>query len=453
MESGAHLKRTVGSIPGSWSPERMEYRSESTETGNSLATDRLRGWARLLLVWLVIYCVLGWRIYLPRGPGEAVPLANALSALILLAGVAFDRCLRAHVVSTVRRLPWFAGFVFFWTVISLAAPLNGFPLRTVIGATTPLAIALFGLAGSMVWRDDLVTPVTRVRALMVIAWAQFMVGVMQGLWSTGILRVVPFGWLNVWDAFVMSSYGVEHYTGRGFGLYLNPNPYSLLGGLLLVLALRLPLSRRDRLWLALPSAGIVFLGASRGVIVALVLVALPYAIARARAWGLRKSLVGTGLIIVGATTFHLVMNATSGELYARFIERWMSVPALLTRGPSMDPNAIGRLDAWAQALGYWLGHPLGTLGPPQMAVGTFMDNDAVALLVQGGIVLIAAYAGTLVESVRERNRLAIGPAAIPLVGLLVLAGVSQNAVVFVPSVALVWSVLGSTGGLSGQERT
>lgn len=431
----------------------MASRREWTDPDDSVATHRLRGWARFLLVWLVIYCVLGWRIYLPRGPGEAVPLANVLSAIILLTGVAFDRSLRAQVVSSIRRLPWFAGFVFFWTAISLAAPLNGFPLHTVIGAATPLAIALFGLAGSIVWRNDLVAPATRVRALMVIAWVQFAVGVMQGLWNTGILRLVPFGWLNVWDATVMNSYGVEHYSGRGFGLYLNPNPYSLLGGLLLVLALRLPLSRRDRMWLALPSAGIVFLGASRGVIVALVLVALPYVLVRVRALGLRKSLVGIGAVIVAAATFHFVMSATSGELYARFIGRWMSVPALLTRGPSMDPNAIGRLDAWEKAIRYWLGHPLGTLGPPQMAVGTFMDNDAVALLVQGGIVLIAAYAGTLVDSVRERNRLAIGPAAVPMVGMLVLAGVSQNAVAFMPSIALVWSVLGSTGGLSGQERT
>ncbi|MCE5191387.1 MAG: hypothetical protein LLG08_06490 [Actinomycetia bacterium] len=431
----------------------MNPRSESIDKGDGAATDRLRGWARLLLVWLVIYCVLGWRIYLPRGPGEAAPLANVLSAIILLGGVAFDRCLRAEVVASIRRLPWFAGFVFFWAMISLAAPLFGFPFRTIIGAATPLAIGLFGLAGSIVWRDDLVAPSVRFRALMIIAWVQFAVGVMQGLWDTGILRFVPFGWLNAWDAAVMNSYGVEHYAGRGFGLYLNPNPYSLLGGLLLVLALRLPLSRRERIWLAVPSAGIVFLGASRGVIVALALVALPYVIVRVRALGWRKSLVAIGAIIVGAATFHFVMSATSGELYARFIGRWMSIPALLTRGPSMDPNAIGRLDAWAQAIGYWLGHPFGTLGPPQMAVGTFMDNDAIALLVQGGIVLIVAYVGTLVDSVRKRNHSTIQTAVIPLVGMLVLAGVSQNAVAYVPSIALVWSVLGSTGALSGQDRT
>jgi hypothetical protein len=236
-------------------------------------SDGMRRWARLLTVWLVIYCVLGWRLYVPRGPGEAVLMANVLTALVLLVGVAFDRDLRAFVMGGIRRLPWLTVFVALWTAFSLAAPLVGFPLRTVIGASTPMAIAAFGLAGAVVWRDDLVSPSQRFRALAVIAWVQFAVGMMQALWHTGLLRLIPFGWLVTWDAAVTAAYGVEHFAGRSVGLYLNPNAYSLLGGLLLVLALRLPLGYRDRLRLAIPSVGIVFLGASRGIIVALLFVA------------------------------------------------------------------------------------------------------------------------------------------------------------------------------------
>jgi hypothetical protein len=413
--------------------------------GDVAPTTRLQGWTRLMTVWLTIYCILGWRLYIPRGAGEAVSIANALSALILIGGVVLDAELRADIVSSVRRLPWLAAFAGLWTVMSLAAPLAGFPLRTVFAASTPLAVATFGLAGAMIWRDGLISPETRLKALLTIAWVQFAVGMMQALWHSGILRLAPFGWLNAWDAAVTAAYGVEHYAGRSFGLYLNPNPYSLLGGLLLVLALCLPLSGKERLWLAIPSAGIVFLGASRGVIVALALVATPYVIRRLRTMGWRAALVTLGAVITGGALAHFVLTATSNELYARFIERWISTPALLTRGPTVDPNAIGRLDAWATALKYWLAHPLGTMGPPQMAVGTFLDNDLVALMVQGGVLLAVAYFAALYAGAHDRLTSPVAPTIVPLIGLLVLAGLSQNAIVFPPSIALVWSVLGSTG--------
>ncbi len=405
----------------------------------------LRGWARFFTILLVVYCVLGWRIYLPRGDGQAVPAASTLIAIIFLGGIILDRSLRSYVLASVRRLPWLSGFIGLWTAFSLAAPLAGFPVHTMVGATTPLAIAAFSFGGSLMWREHLVSHTDRHRALMIIAWTQFTVGAMQALWNTGVSRLLPLSWLSSWDVAVMRAYGVELFTGRSVGLYLNPNPYTLLGALVLVVALRLDLSQRERLWLAFPSAGIVFLGASRGVIIALALVALPYVIGRVRMIGWRRSTIALCVIIAGALAIHLLLSVTSSPVYARFLNRWASVPALLAHGPSADINAIGRLDAWAKALTYWLKRPFGTIGPPQMAAGTFMDNDLVALLVQGGLLLAAGYLGALYACFRRRLESPIAPVFAPIIALVLLAGLSQNAIAFLPTVAILWSVLGSVG--------
>ncbi|MHB1340851.1 MAG: hypothetical protein ACYC77_01600 [Coriobacteriia bacterium] len=418
----------------------------SSPISTDATRDRLNDWGRFLTVWLVVYCIFGWRLFVPRGPGEAVPIANALTAAILAGGVLLDGYFRREIIARARRLPWLVGFAGLWTLLSLAAPLVGYPVRTVAGAAIPLAVATFGLAVSMIWSDGIVSRTVRYNALLTIAWVQFAVGAAQALWHTGTLRLAPLGWLDQWDRMVMLAYGVEHYVGRSFGLYLNPNPYSLLGALMLVLALRLDLSRRQRVWLALPAAAIVFLGASRGVIAALALVAIPYVFDRLRKAGWRTALVAGSAAVLGTGLAHVLLRSISSELYARFLERWASLPALLLQGPSADPNAVGRLEAWGQALEFWRGRPLGTFGPPQVLVGTFMDNDFVALLVQGGVLLVLAYAGALCVGVRHRLESPVAPAIAPLIGLVVMAGITQNAVAFVPTIALLWSVIGTTGG-------
>jgi hypothetical protein len=397
-----------------------------------------------LIVWLTIYATVGARLYVPRGPGQAVPLAGVLTVLLVSIILASNQQARTFLVERTREAPWLLALVSVWTVLSLAGPVVGYPIHTLFTAFTPLSLAALCSIGLLLSAQS-GAPVRRLYVpLIVVAWIQFAVGAMQALWYTGVLTLPPQRWLYLWDMRASVAYGVEQIVGRSVGLYLNPNPYSLLGAILLVFALTLNLRLRQRMALGLPAVGIVLLGASRGVVLALVVAVIPWAVYKVRGLKRSRRLPAASAVGAAALLFIAVAQLPGNVLYSRFASRWASVPDLLTIGAGADANAAGRVQAWERIMSYWAKHPLGTYGPPQMAISSFTDNDYITFLLQGGIILLAAYLGTLGFSLARRRESPLGPSIAPLIGVVALTGLTQTSAILVPALALFWPAIGTT---------
>ena len=242
---------------------------------------------------------VGSRLYVPRGPGEAVPLAGVLTVLLVSILLASNQQARTFLAERTREAPWLLALVSVWTVLSLR-PDHRLPAPHALhrdhapqpGCALRYRLLLSVQSGAPVGRLDV--------PLTVIAWTQFAVGAMQALWYTGVLTLAPQRWLYLWDVRASVAFGVEQIIGRSIGLYLNPNPYSLLGAIVLVFALTLNLRMRQRIVLGLPAAGIVRVGASRSAVLALLVVLIAYslrgsgieAVSAAAGGGLRRR-IGT----------------------------------------------------------------------------------------------------------------------------------------------------------------
>jgi heparosan-N-sulfate-glucuronate 5-epimerase len=401
--------------------------------------------------WLVVYATIGERIYLPRGPGGAVPLAGVITLLLAAVILIASSGARALVAEGMRKAPWLVAFVSVWIVLGLTGPVVGYPIHTVFTALVPLSIAALCALGLILCVQRRVTTGSLASALTAIAWIQFVAGAMQMLWYTSTLGLPPQRWLYIWDTRTSIAYGVEQIAGRSVGLYVNPNTYSLLGALLVVLALTLDLPMRARLALAFPAAGIVMLGASRSAVLALAIVLIPLAVSRMRRME-RPRMLRTAAAIAGAALLLFgVSRLTGNTLIERFSSRWAYLPDLFSAGVAADPNAAGRVDAWGRILPYWGQNPFGTFGPPQMAISTFTDNDYITLLMQGGIILLVTYVGFLVSTLVRRNHSPLASSVAPLIAIVALTGVTQTSIVLAPALALFWPAMGTT--LVPREQT
>jgi len=393
-------------------------------------------------VALTAYALVGDRIYVPRGPSEGVLIGPSLLALLTIVVLVLRRDLAAAAFRRVCDVPAFLAFVTFGYALPVAGVIAGYPIHTVFAASVPLAIASAAVLGWLVVDDDR----TKARipdALLAIAWVQFTVGLMQALWYTHAMRTLPQWWLVLWDASVARDVGKELISGRSSGLLSNPNTYSLLGGILLVCAATLPLPRSQRLWLLAPSIGIVALGASRGVILTLALLALPAVFDVFRRMVPFQRLIAALALVVSALVTHVLLLITLKDVYSRVIARWATVPDVLTRGAAGDLNVIGRLEAWAKAARYLTGRPLGSFGPPQMAIESFTDNDLVAYAIQGGLVLLASYVAVLVTMHRSAEEGPFPATTRKLVLLVALTGLTQTTSILGPAIALFWPVQGT----------
>jgi hypothetical protein len=397
----------------------------------------------VLLSWLAVYALFGDRLYVPREPGNAVRIGGVVTLLLVAAMLASHPRARAALLARLPRLPWLLAFAGLWALLSLAGPLAGYPVHTAFAATVPLSVAVLAGVGALLGGRAEAGDEWLFRSLAAVAWVQFVAGLMQALLYSGLVATAPQRWLQSWDTASAVDMGVRNIVGRSEGLYHNPNPYSLLGGMLLVLALTLPITRARRAVLAVPAAGIVFLGASRGVVLALLLLALPPVVRAFRTLDVRRRVtvaVGGLATAVGA---HFLLAAVAGEMYLRVFRRWLTLPALLLRGAPGDVNVDARVGAWAKAVGFWAAHPIGSLGPPQMAISTFTDNDYITMLLQGGLLLLLAYAGTLASAYFWRRRSALHAALGPLVVLVAVSGLSQTSALYVPALALFWPAVGT----------
>jgi len=230
-----------------------------------------------------------------------------------------------------------------------------------------------------------------------------------GFWRSPLLTA-----LAEWDRSSQSAYS-EFYvlSDRSTGTFINPNVLGfwavgslwvsilLLGGWQRVLGLAasmltLALSQsRGSVVAAAVSFGIWFLaGGGIGLF-------RRSASSRLRRERLRPiigvALLGTATMLGCGPTLQSLGGMESLQ------RRMMTGASVLTGGVGQDKSLEARVLAWRRATTFLADSPAGTLGPPQLRFGSFIDNEFVRIALQGGplylmaamCVLVLAWKGLL----------------------------------------------------------
>jgi hypothetical protein len=114
--------------------------------------------------------------------------------------------------------------------------------------------------------------------------------------------------------------------------------------------------------------------------------------------------------------------------------------ALVGRGT--DEGLSGRVDLWAASLLLLDTRPFGSLGPPEMLLGSAIDSGWIRALVQGSVPYLAALALMLATGFLLRAPSTDGLRLQSLSLLIALAAVSQLPLAYPPTI-LYWLVVGT----------
>ncbi len=114
---------------------------------------------------------------------------------------------------------------------------------------------------------------------------------------------------------------------------------------------------------------------------------------------------------------------------------------MLAEGPTADPNLAGRLDFWSAVTRLNAVYPWGTLGSPELILGTSIDSTWFRAFGQGSVLYVGALALMLLSATLVGGSV---PASRSLVAVVVaVAGVTMNPFGY-PVIVLFWALLGAT---------
>lgn len=350
--------------------------------------------AKVTGVVFALYLIFGQRYTMGAatgGRGAVSPLEIGFVVLAMLLWIrmktrAFERVARGIWAPTVGPL--------FFLLVALPVAgvmVGGYELRTLyrfIIVLVPLSILVLGLAMRRYGVD--------------LRWAAFAAVLAHGLYGLGqllsrlgVLPAVMWGWAQRWDIDSQAAYSETYVlVSRSTGLFLNPNEFGMWS-VLAVLFGAICLRRSQRAVTILLGVLGILGSQSRTAWACLALIAVVYALTAAAMPRVAKKAVAA----VAAASPVVVVLALLG-VFPRLVEsnsvdRLASGLGVFSGGVSADENLEGRYLGWARAHAVAQEYVFGTLGPPQIKLGGSIDNQYVSLYLQGGVILVLAYAAAL----------------------------------------------------------
>ncbi|MBE0417450.1 MAG: O-antigen ligase family protein [Coriobacteriia bacterium] len=345
--------------------------------------------------WAVAFSLLGDKMVLSTGVGGGVGLLRLGPLLtIALAGAMLlvDSGARRAVADVVRWGSPAALFVAIGAVLPVVGSLIDYPFRTVTAAIVPLSTGAFFFFGVLVARTGADLDRIRYLVLVLVTSIAAVAGLLLFLNNRGI--TLPFAVaLDQWEIATAEAYGTTWLRGRVGGLYTSPNVLGTLGGLALVCAAFGRVLTRQRIALVVPALAILFVTQSRGVMVGTFLAIAVGWLSRERSrrrvrW---QSVLTWALIAVLAAGAVVGAAAVFPQYIAALSERINSAARILTEGVQADRNFAGRVAFWGSAWELLQQRVLGTFGPPEMMLGSAVDNDYLRFALQGGFLYAGAW--------------------------------------------------------------
>jgi hypothetical protein len=413
---------------------------------------------RLVLFAIAFFVVLNDRLYIQLDTDGSGLLHVMDLAIPVIAGLAvmFSRKSIMPRFGRNRSLQYCLPYLLLGLVLPTLGVLTGaYPWRTLLNAIVSIrALALIALG---IWLAQQ-PPRTRELAarLMVFCIAleafsavcQFIT--LQQLFDTPFLE-----WLYQWDVRTMTDHKEAYLiTGRSTGTFLGGNILGVWGVIAVWFSVT-ALSGTLRLVCAAASLLTLVLSQSRGSIAAF-LAGLVVAVLFLSGMK-RRVRFGLAAAVIIAISLGARALADGGWLSSNGLQsegmqtRFASGLEALLHGTSADANAISRVEAWADAIPFFMEHPLGTWGEPQFLMNHFIDNQYVSAILQGSLpfaaaLLLALYAGLRTTgSPAMRSFLALSAVSIAVNAM------SANPFQY-PAIGIYWLALGYSTRRQQAER-
>jgi hypothetical protein len=358
------------------------------------AVTRVAAAPAAVLPWVAAFSLLGDKMVLSTGVGGGVGLLRLgplLTVTLAMAMLLVDEDTRRAASDLVR---WGSPAVLFVAVgatLPFVGILIDYPFRTATAALVPLATGSFLLFGVIVARAGIDSDRVRYLILVWVTSIAAVAGLLLFLNNRGMTLPLAAA-LNRWGAATAEAYGTTWLIGRVGGLYTSPNVLGTLGGLTIVYAAFGKVNPRQRVTLVVPALTILFVTQSRGVMLATLMAVVVGWLARERrtqpmpwqsvlTWALLVVVAG-GALVGAATVFPQYVDAFTGRI--------TSAARILTQGVEADRNFAGRVVFWTAAWELLQQRVFGTFGPPELTLGSAVDNDYLRFALQGGML----YAGS-----------------------------------------------------------
>jgi hypothetical protein len=407
------------------------------------STERpnLSRWAHLAIGSGVVLSLLDQRFPILAGTGGrgAIPPSTLILPIVALLLIMRFGPSAFKSFATPAILAWMLYLLFGSLLPLIGVALAEFPERVAFGAVdVVVALSAVVIGGSAaVASAGRGLPWTR--WLVAASIVQFGYSLAQILILAGVLSGEPWASLRGWDLVTQSRLG-EIVLGRSTGLYVNPNVLGYSAAVLIVLGAHLP-ARMPRFVVVGSSVACLLLSESRGATFALLATVMVLGVRRAIA-GRQIGRATVGLIVAGLAAVVVVLSVqqlglTEASVFDRLAE---GLAALAGRGT--DEGLSGRVDLWAASLLLLDTRPFGTLGPPEMLLGSAIDSGWIRALVQGSVPYVAALALMLGAGFFLRGPTDDGLRLQSLSLLIALAAVSQLPLAYPPTI-LYWLVVGA----------
>jgi GNAT superfamily N-acetyltransferase len=400
-----------------------------------------------LIVAILACAVLADRAVVIVSSGGRGVLALVVIVAPLLAAVAIARQGFGRTFAFASH-PAFAFGVLPYLVLTALLPvlgvmLTGYPERTLLAitaATTALSFMVLGAALSL--SDGESSEPDRhpwSPWLLIAIAAQLLYAAGQAIYLSrgpGWQLFLPF---HAWDRSVGGALG-QLVEARSLGLYINPNELGLWAGVAAIMAWTMLPARLRGLGVAMAVLTLL-LSQSRGAGVALLAVlvvgvALTLARGRLSAPGALKAIVS--LAVAGGLAIGLALTLAPKNA---LVQRFGALIQVAVQGPRADPNLAGRLDYWSAVTALNRIYPLGTLGPPELLLGSAVDSTWFRAFSQGSIPYAASLALMLGVSLLvgdQRYRLTLRLMTV----MIAVAGLTMDPFGY-PVIYLYWVLLGA----------
>jgi len=397
---------------------------------------------RLIVIWVVFVSLFGDRFIIILNTGGrgilnlSLPITLILGSTIIIKSK--GRVL--HVLKYSKFNVFWLPYLGFSFILPLLGLLNNYPIRTSIEALKAINLFIYIILGYSVAKDTNVDSMLSKFVISAIL-LQFFYSLGQFLYSGGYIPYDLWAPFYGWDASAQQVYNTMVF-GRSTGLYVNPNVLGLWALVATFLSLTIVKSRRG--FMIIIALLTLVLSQSRGAIFALVTVII---------WLALKSLV-VGRVNRGSLAFLYFI------MFAIVIITWSSINGLVNFGDveysfivrlqsgiqtlfniNADENFIARMEAWGLALSFYRSHVLGTLGTPEYMLGSYIDNDWVRLLVQGGPVYVATFVLMLIGGFLLKHKTAEREFLSNLSVSLPILAISQIPLSYSPMI-IYWFLIG-----------
>jgi len=408
-----------------------------SNSGNNLLTN-------FIIFWLFFYVLFAERFVLKiETGGKGIVSIPALISFLLVFYILLKSKGKAlEVFKSKFFIHWWPFVILTVLFPILGVLLTNYPLRTMLNLNVLSEISFVVLGYWVSKRIDSWEFIFS-KYLVVAITAEFLYSVFQLLYRIGYIHGYLWEVFASWDL-ISQQYYASPIFGRSIGTFVNPNTLGFWA--ITVFGLSLYLTKGWLKYLSLIlSFFTLILSQSRGCLFGLIFaigIILIFKLLTFKKISFTQFLKGYifFMIVMFIMIFIVKLDLVNNVAF----ERFKSGIEVFLYGVSADQNFLTRVEVWKQSLGLFKKYPLGTFGPPELILGTAVDNDWVRLLLQGGIIYVASFlimifAGILIP--KSTGSKGVGKFLFYMSLTLPVVAISETPTIYIP-MAIYWFGLG-----------